>query len=136
MEQIQPLIVQSLVGILNMIYSPLFQVYVLGRNLERPFKNPNAKKLDDLMGEATSGAGGEEQESMKVSAEREDSVIEAIEESSDEDDTEENMESEQAADEDDEEQEDEATDGDEADEEDADEDEDEDEDVEEEEEEE
>jgi Phosphate transport (Pho88) len=40
MQQVQPLLVQSITGFANMIYSPLFQVYVLGRNLERPFKSP------------------------------------------------------------------------------------------------
>merc|ERR1712051_113213 len=31
---------QTASGILNLVYSPLFQVYVLGRNLERPFVTP------------------------------------------------------------------------------------------------
>jgi Phosphate transport (Pho88)/Myc amino-terminal region len=44
MQQVQPLFIQSATGLLNMLYSPLFQVYVLGRNLERPFPNPNLKK--------------------------------------------------------------------------------------------
>ena len=43
MEQMQPLLINSITGIMNMVYSPLFQVYVLGRNLERPFKNPAVK---------------------------------------------------------------------------------------------
>jgi hypothetical protein len=44
MEQVQPLLIQSITGLINMVYSPLFQVYVMGRNLERPFPNPNLKK--------------------------------------------------------------------------------------------
>ena len=40
MEQTQPLIAQTVTGVLNLVYSPLFQVYMLGRNLERPFKSP------------------------------------------------------------------------------------------------
>jgi hypothetical protein len=47
MEQIQPVIISSLSGIFNMYYSPLFQVYILGRNLERPFKNPAMKKYEE-----------------------------------------------------------------------------------------
>lgn len=43
MNQVQPLIIQTATGLLNMVYSPLFQVYVLGRNLERPFQNPAMK---------------------------------------------------------------------------------------------
>ncbi|GAX15065.1 hypothetical protein FisN_12Lh238 [Fistulifera solaris] len=41
MGQVQPLIIQSILGLSNLIYSPLFQVYGLGRNLERPFKTPS-----------------------------------------------------------------------------------------------
>lgn len=41
MGQVQPLLCQSASGILNLIYSPLWQAYVLGRNLERPFKIPS-----------------------------------------------------------------------------------------------
>ncbi|GAX23664.1 hypothetical protein FisN_12Hh238 [Fistulifera solaris] len=41
MGQVQPLIIQSILGLANLIYSPLFQVYGLGRNLERPFKTPS-----------------------------------------------------------------------------------------------
>lgn len=46
MEQIQPVVINTLTGLLNMLYSPLFQVYILGRNLERPFKNPAMLKYD------------------------------------------------------------------------------------------
>lgn len=40
MKQVQPLLMQTATGFVNLVYSPLFQVYVLGRNLERPFKPP------------------------------------------------------------------------------------------------
>ena len=52
MEQIQPLLINTVTGLLNMAYSPLFQVYILGRNLERPFKNPAiaaSKKAGDII---------------------------------------------------------------------------------------
>ena len=45
MGQTQPLYLQTVQGLMNLYYSPLFQVYVLGRNLERPFKNPTMSKL-------------------------------------------------------------------------------------------
>lgn len=48
LQQIQPLLVQTASGLLNLAYSPLFQVYILGRNLERPFKNPAMKRFDEL----------------------------------------------------------------------------------------
>merc|ERR1712157_601934 len=52
--QVQPLIYQSASGILNLIYSPLWQAYVLGRNLERPFKIPSP--LDNLASTADTDA--------------------------------------------------------------------------------
>lgn len=47
MDQIQPLLINTATGLMNMAYSPLFQVYVLGRHLERPFKNPATQKYED-----------------------------------------------------------------------------------------
>ena len=44
MNQVQPLLVTSINGFLQLAYNPLFQVYILGRNLERPFKNPEVLK--------------------------------------------------------------------------------------------
>ena len=38
MGQTQPLFFQTVQGLTNLIFNPLFQCYVLGRNLERPFK--------------------------------------------------------------------------------------------------
>ncbi|GKY94760.1 hypothetical protein MPSEU_000441400 [Mayamaea pseudoterrestris] len=46
MNQVQPLLIQTITSVSNLIYSPLFQVYVLGRNLERPFKNPAMRQLE------------------------------------------------------------------------------------------
>lgn len=51
MGQVQPLLFQISSGVLNLVYSPLFQIYVLGRNLERPFKqqtNPMAEKMEQM----------------------------------------------------------------------------------------
>jgi hypothetical protein len=36
--QTQPLFFQTVQGLTNLVFNPLFQCYVLGRNLERPFK--------------------------------------------------------------------------------------------------
>jgi Phosphate transport (Pho88) len=47
MEQMQPLLINTISGLINLVYSPLFQVYVLGRNLERPFKNPAMQKYEE-----------------------------------------------------------------------------------------
>ncbi|KAK1739802.1 Pho88 family protein [Skeletonema marinoi] len=51
MKQVQPLLMQTATGVMNMVYSPLFQVYVLGRNLERPFKSPGGSMMDALQTE-------------------------------------------------------------------------------------
>lgn len=51
MKQVQPLIMQTATGMANLVYSPLFQVYVLGRNLERPFKPPPNPMMDALQQE-------------------------------------------------------------------------------------
>ena len=37
MKQMQPLIMQTVTGVTNLVYSPLWQVHVMGRRLERPF---------------------------------------------------------------------------------------------------
>lgn len=55
MKQVQPLLMQTATGVMNMVYSPLFQVYVLGRNLERPFKPPGSSMLDALQTEEEDG---------------------------------------------------------------------------------
>lgn len=41
LEKVQPLVIQIMTGFMQLIYSPLFQVYVLGKNLQRPFKTPS-----------------------------------------------------------------------------------------------
>mmetsp|Transcript_53342 Transcript_53342/g.129686 ORF Transcript_53342/g.129686 Transcript_53342/m.129686 type:complete len:279 (+) Transcript_53342:2718-3554(+) len=38
--QIQPILMSVVNGLIQLFYNPLFQVYVMGRNLERPFKSP------------------------------------------------------------------------------------------------
>jgi hypothetical protein len=67
MEQIQPLLIQTVTGFMNMVYSPLFQVYVLGRNLERPFKNPAMKRMEET--DAASKTADEEDNSTSETAE-------------------------------------------------------------------
>jgi hypothetical protein len=78
----------------------------MGRNLERPFKNM-AKKPEDLMDTATPEAGEEQLASVEVSAEKDTTAIDAIEDSSDEEETAENQESEAEEEEEDEEAEEE-----------------------------
>jgi hypothetical protein len=62
--QVQPLYMQTIQGLMNLYYSPLFQVYIMGRNLQRPFKNPVMSKLMDS---ATGEPGGETEEDSESS---------------------------------------------------------------------
>ncbi|KAI2499102.1 Phosphate transport (Pho88) [Fragilaria crotonensis] len=70
MGQTQPLYLQTVQGLMNLYYSPLFQVYVLGRNLERPFKNPTLSKLMD--DKTTSGEDDTTATSSSVATDDED----------------------------------------------------------------
>lgn len=110
MKQVQPLLMQTATGVMNMVYSPLFQVYVLGRNLERPFKltsqlggNSNAmldrmeamkKENKDEEGGESGVANDEEEEEggEKEEEEKEDGDYSEEEESDDEEEEEEESE--------------------------------------------
>jgi len=48
MKQVQPLLMQTCTGVMNLVYSPLFQVYVFGMNLERPFKPPTNPMMEAM----------------------------------------------------------------------------------------
>lgn len=90
MKQVQPLLMQTATGVMNMVYSPLFQVYVLGRNLERPFKNPGSSMMDALQteGDESGGSSGEEGVDNGEDAEEDDVDEEELEESEGESDEE------------------------------------------------
>jgi Phosphate transport (Pho88) len=68
MGQVQPLLIQSLNGVTAMVYSPLFQIYVLGRNLERPFKinvpKPKIEEESAHHNEDDTEADGDDNESV------------------------------------------------------------------------
>jgi len=130
MKQVQPLLIQTGSGLLNLYYSPLFQVYVLGKRLERPFKvNTNTMaQLQEMQAQAAAGtAGGVTDESTtttketvkKITDEVEPEVKGAYKEEEDDDDDElevmdedDDEEEEEGADEDDETAEDEDSDDD------------------------
>jgi hypothetical protein len=59
MEQVQPLWIQTVNGLLTLVYSPLFQIYILGRNLERPFATPQAPTLSSEQSPAETVADDE-----------------------------------------------------------------------------
>jgi len=83
MGQVQPLFYQTANGIKSLLTSPLFQVYVLGKNLERPFKNPQMEKMtEEQATEAPELGEGIDTDSNQ---EEEDSDVEDTEESDDSD---------------------------------------------------
>jgi hypothetical protein len=102
MNQVQPLLIQTVTALLNMVYSPLFQVYVLGRNLERPFKTPVVKGFGGM--EATEESAGE-QEEPKTDKDASESATKEEEEEDDDDDEEEGDDEEQEEEKDDDEEE-------------------------------
>ena len=60
MGQVQPLLMQVVSGFNKLMYHPLVQVYIMGRNLERPFKkalSPMEQKLQDEASDATEDQG-------------------------------------------------------------------------------
>ena len=88
MGQVQPLLFQISSGMLNLLYSPLFQIYVLGRNLERPFKappNPMADKMEQMQKDAAEKVKAEEGEASGDDAEEEDETEEESDSDSDSD---------------------------------------------------
>jgi len=85
MNQVQPLVLQTVQGLQNLYYSPLFQVYILGRNLKRPFANPAISGLMEKAGTAAAGAsssssGTDAEEEADLTNEDEDSEEEEEEE--------------------------------------------------------
>jgi hypothetical protein len=100
MNQVQPLLIQTANGIIQMVYSPLFQVYILGRNLERPFPNPSPSKRESETNDAESEIVSETENSA-ATEEEVDSDEATIEEdiAVDEDDSEDNENDESAEDE-------------------------------------
>eukprot|EP00934_Nitzschia_sp_Nitz4_P007543 Nitzschia sp. Nitz4//scaffold19_size178191//36096//37438//NITZ4_001960-RA/size178191-augustus-gene-0.35-mRNA-1//1//CDS//3329540628//7533//frame0 len=61
----QPLVIQVFTGMVNLVYNPLFQLYILGRNLERPFKSTQPPQ-NNMFASMLPGAPGSKQESETV----------------------------------------------------------------------
>jgi hypothetical protein len=58
MEQVQPILLSTVNGFVQLFYNPLFQVYVLGRNLQRPFKTAGALQQQQVEEEETTAKAG------------------------------------------------------------------------------
>jgi hypothetical protein len=74
MNQVQPLFIQTIMGVSEIFYSPLFQIYILRRNLERPFKTPLADKLQQSV-DATTEAVDEEVDVPTDDVDKEDAIL-------------------------------------------------------------
>ncbi len=110
MGQVQPLLFQVSSGVLNLVYSPLFQIYVMGRNLERPFKaaaNPMAERMMEMQKKQQ-----EQQEAAAAEAETGEATSSEAENGSESVDEEEESDSESEYDDDEEETSDSDSDGD------------------------
>ena len=96
MKQVQPLLMQTATGVMNLAYSPLFQVYVLGRNLERPFKPPVNPMMEAMQKqqeamqqqeeEVEEGQGDEDEGDINEGAEDSDDDEEEVDEGDSEED--------------------------------------------------
>jgi hypothetical protein len=86
MEQIQPLLIQTANGLTTMVYSPLFQIYILGRNLERPYKNAAMKNTEGATEEQQAATEDEVDDSILATSADEDGE-ETAESDSDGDDS-------------------------------------------------
>ena len=80
--QVQPLLMQLINGTMQLVYNPLFQVYILGRNLERPFKTQTSA-AQKLMEQAQ-----QQQQEKQTAAEEGNEDEDGDEEDEDEDDDE------------------------------------------------
>merc|ERR1740130_1120650 len=89
MQQVQPLFVSIVNGFMQLAYNPLFQVYIMGRNLERPFKSPEVFKppTADSAEEET-----KEEEETPETAVTEDKDEDSSDEEMDDDQSEEDIE--------------------------------------------
>ena len=103
MNQMQPLLINTVTGIMNLYYSPLFQVYVLQRNLERPFKSTAQKQYEapsvDADSESAATATATEKNATKSDAEMEEDEETAAEDGDDSDSEDDNAEEEEDSDE-------------------------------------
>ena len=118
MGQVQPLFFQTASGVKELIMSPLFQVYVLGRNLERPFRNLKMEEMKKRQGEEL-GEGevegdtgistsnkNEEKEEVEEDEEDESDATDNSEEESDDDEEESDSDDEDDEEEDDDDEDD------------------------------
>jgi len=82
MGQVQPLFFQTINGLKDFLFSPLLQVHLLGKNLERPFKN---KKMEDMKKQQEMLKGDQDDADEDGDGEQEEEEVAVAEEESDDD---------------------------------------------------
>ncbi|KAG7359958.1 phosphate transporter family protein [Nitzschia inconspicua] len=83
LEQVQPLLISIINNSLQLLYNPLFQVYILGRNLERPFVTPKPewmKQAEAMAEQQKEGAAAAEVGESKEEDVEVEVTIEEVEE--------------------------------------------------------
>jgi hypothetical protein len=70
MEKVQPLLIQVVTGFMQLAYSPLFQAYILGRNLERPFKTPASAAQKIMEAQKSAQKDGDEENEDETAADK------------------------------------------------------------------
>ena len=85
--QVQPLFFQTATGVKEFIMSPLFQTYILGRNLERPFKNPKMEEMQKRQEELAAEGEGSDDSSSPDEVSEGDGDEEEVEEEDTDDET-------------------------------------------------
>ena len=83
LERVQPLLIQVLSGFIQLAYHPLFQVYVLGRNLERPFKTPTTATQKIMEAQQSLGVKNDEEPATSTTLEE---AVDSESQDDDEDD--------------------------------------------------
>lgn len=99
MKQMQPLLMQTVTGVMNLVYSPLWQVYVMGKRLERPFGSGGGNKGDVLMSDGMGENESDASEVVETDDDAKDAAVDVNNES-DEDETEEEDSDDESDDED------------------------------------
>ena len=88
MQQVQPLFVSIVNGFMQLAYNPLFQVYIMGRNLERPFKSPEVFKPPTADSAEEETKEEEETPETAVTEDNDDDEVTAVADGDDDDDDE------------------------------------------------
>lgn len=83
-QQVQPLLMTIISGYFQLFMNPLFQIYILGRNLERPFKAPKPAWMEENEDATDTPESTAEEESKTEATTADADTEETVEEGEDE----------------------------------------------------